>query len=69
MIRSMTAFARQETSGDWGDLSMELRSVNQRYLDISLRMPEELRSLFVMVSLTAGSRLRNSSGILSEISR
>ena len=45
MIRSMTAFARQESSGDWGDLSIELRSVNQRYLDISLRLPEELRVL------------------------
>lgn len=45
MIRSMTAFARQESSGDWGDLSLELRSVNQRYLDVSLRLPEELRVL------------------------
>lgn len=45
MIRSMTAFARQESSGDWGDLSMELRSVNQRHLDITLRLPEELRVL------------------------
>jgi len=45
MIRSMTAFARQESSGEWGDLALELRSVNQRHLDISLRLPEELRVL------------------------
>lgn len=45
MIRSMTAFARQESTGDWGDLSLELRSVNQRHLDVSLRLPEELRVL------------------------
>lgn len=45
MIRSMTAFARQESSGDWGDLSLELRSVNQRHLDVSLRLPEECRVL------------------------
>ncbi|MDH5446979.1 MAG: YicC family protein [Gammaproteobacteria bacterium] len=44
MIRSMTAFARQETSADWGELSLELRSVNQRHLDIFLRLPEELRA-------------------------
>ena len=45
MIRSMTAFARQESSSDWGDLSLELRSVNQRHLDVSFRLPEELRVL------------------------
>ena len=45
MIRSMTAFARQEISEPWGQLTLELRSVNHRYLDISLRLPEELRVL------------------------
>ncbi len=45
MVRSMTAFSRQEKSGEFGNLVMELRSVNQRFLDINFRMPEELRSL------------------------
>ncbi|MDH5181171.1 MAG: YicC family protein [Gammaproteobacteria bacterium] len=45
MIRSMTAFSRKETTGDWGELTLELRTVNHRYLDVSIRMPEELRSL------------------------
>jgi len=45
MARSMTAFARQELVKDWGTLSLELRSVNHRYLDVSLRMPEDFRSL------------------------
>lgn len=44
MIRSMTAFARQELETDSGLIIWELRSVNHRYLDISLRLPEELRS-------------------------
>jgi len=44
MARSMTAFARQELVKDWGTLTLELRSVNHRYLDVSLRMPEEFRS-------------------------
>ncbi|MEJ2631565.1 MAG: YicC family protein [Acidihalobacter sp.] len=44
MVQSMTAFARRETQGDWGTLICELRSVNHRYLDISFRMPEELRA-------------------------
>ena len=45
MIRSMTAFARQECNDTWGSLTLELRSVNHRYLEISLRLPEELRVL------------------------
>jgi uncharacterized protein (TIGR00255 family) len=45
MIRSMTAFARQERSGDWGSLTLELRSVNHRYLEFNTRLPEELRPL------------------------
>ncbi len=43
MPNSMTAFARQQTSGKWGNLSCELRSVNHRYLDVTLRLPEALR--------------------------
>jgi uncharacterized protein (TIGR00255 family) len=45
MLRSMTGFARETTQGPWGELSWELRSVNHRYLDLSLRLPEELRAL------------------------
>ena len=45
MIRSMTGFARRERQGPWGTLTCELRSVNHRYLELSLRLPEELRGL------------------------
>jgi uncharacterized protein (TIGR00255 family) len=45
MIASMTGFARGETSGPWGSLICELRSVNHRFLETNLRLPEELRSL------------------------
>lgn len=45
MIRSMTAFARQETQADWGVLTCEIRTVNHRYLEPSLRLPEALREL------------------------
>jgi len=45
MIRSMTGFARRERQGPWGTLTCELRAVNHRYLELSLRMPEELRGL------------------------
>lgn len=45
MIRSMTAFARREQQSDGGQLIWELRSVNHRYLDIHMHLPEELRSI------------------------
>ena len=45
MIRSMTAFARQEQPSPWGAIIWELRSVNHRYLETSIRLPEALRSL------------------------
>ncbi len=43
MIRSMTGFARAQRDADIGQLVLELRTVNHRYLDIMLRLPEELR--------------------------
>lgn len=45
MIRSMTAFASAESETPWGALSFELRSVNHRYLELSPRLPDELRAL------------------------
>ena len=45
MISSMTAFARLEESGEWGHAVWEIRTVNHRYLDISIRLPDELRTL------------------------
>jgi len=45
MIRSMTGFARRERQGPWGTITCELRSVNHRYLEPSLRLPEDLRGL------------------------
>lgn len=45
MIRSMTAFARQDAQGDWGALTCEIRTVNHRYLEPSFRLPDALREL------------------------
>jgi uncharacterized protein (TIGR00255 family) len=41
----MTGFARRERQGSWGALVCELRTVNHRYLELALRLPEELRAL------------------------
>ena len=43
MPHSMTSFARQEVQHPWGTLSCEIRSVNHRYLEASVRLPETLR--------------------------
>ncbi|MES1981540.1 MAG: YicC/YloC family endoribonuclease [Pseudomonadota bacterium] len=45
MIYSMTGFAAVTAELDAGSLALELRSVNHRYLDLQLRIPEELRLL------------------------
>ena len=42
-IQSMTGFARAEALHPWGTLSCEIRSVNHRYLELQLRVPEPLR--------------------------
>jgi uncharacterized protein (TIGR00255 family) len=58
MIRSMTGFARRERQGPWGTLVCELRTVNHRYLEISLRLPEELKALDNEVRQSIGAALR-----------
>ncbi|WP_158880223.1 YicC/YloC family endoribonuclease [Rhodanobacter sp. L36] len=45
MIRSMTAYASAETTSPAGTLSCELRTVNHRYLELSPRLPEDLRNV------------------------
>ena len=57
MIRSMTAFARQEADTELGSLAWELRSLNHRYLELGLRLPEELRAMESAVRERVNARL------------
>ncbi|MCB1827538.1 MAG: YicC family protein [Coxiellaceae bacterium] len=43
MIYSMTGFARHTIKGEWGSATWEIRSVNHRYCDISVKLPESFR--------------------------
>ena len=43
MLHSMTGFARHTAESPLGDLTCEIRAVNHRYLDLQIRLPEELR--------------------------
>src|ERR1700712_3598185 len=45
MIASMTGFARSEAAVAVGSLVCELRSVNHRFLEAGLRLPDDLRAL------------------------
>ena len=42
---SMTAFARSESALDGNRLTWEIRSVNHRYLDVNVKLPEDFRGL------------------------
>jgi uncharacterized protein (TIGR00255 family) len=57
MTSSMTAFGRSEKTGDWGSAVWEIRSVNHRYLEMAVRLPEELRVLEPAVRDRIASRL------------
>jgi uncharacterized protein (TIGR00255 family) len=57
MIRSMTAFARQEADSALGVLSWEIRSVNHRYLEAAIRLPDELRAAEPAVRERLNARL------------
>lgn len=48
-LHSMTGYARIHASTELGELSVEIRSVNHRYLEVFLRQPEELRSTEISV--------------------
>jgi uncharacterized protein (TIGR00255 family) len=45
VIRSMTAFGRVEESEEYGSITWELRSVNHRYLESAIKLPEDFRNL------------------------
>jgi uncharacterized protein (TIGR00255 family) len=45
MVKSMTAYARREEKSPFGAMTIELRSVNHRFLEMNIKMPEELRAL------------------------
>ena len=56
MIRSMTGYAEAEQTTPWGTLSWELRSVNHRFLEVTPRLPDELRPLDAAVRERIGAR-------------
>jgi uncharacterized protein (TIGR00255 family) len=57
MIQSMTGYAATTAESARGALSLELRSVNSRFLDVQMRIAEELRALEPMLRERIGERI------------
>jgi uncharacterized protein (TIGR00255 family) len=58
MILSMTGFAAVAADLPGGSIAAELRSVNHRYLDIAIRVPDELRAQETAIRERVASELR-----------
>ena len=58
MILSMTGFAAVGAELTGCSLAVELRSVNHRYLDLQLRLPDELRALETTLRELLGAELK-----------
>ncbi|MFO1305760.1 MAG: YicC/YloC family endoribonuclease [Burkholderiales bacterium] len=58
MIISMTGFAAAAAELPGVSLSVELRSVNHRFLDVSLRLPDEIRTIEPQVREALAAALR-----------
>ena len=56
-MRSMTGFGRGAVTDDRFSISVELKTVNNRFLDISLRLPGELQSLETVIKKLISGRL------------
>lgn len=56
-VKSMTAFARYQDNDIHGHFNWEIRSVNQRYLELHFKLPENLRHLEPTVRERVKSKL------------
>lgn len=56
-VASMTGFALAARPTPLGQLGVELRSVNSRFLDLSLRFPDDLRAIEATVRETISARI------------
>jgi uncharacterized protein (TIGR00255 family) len=58
MTRSMTGFSRRTHQAVWGTLVFEVRTVNHRYLEVSLRLPENFKPFEQDIRQLIGAVLR-----------
>src|SRR6266852_5644662 len=58
MIKSMTGFGQGSAEGDQFKVRVDLRSVNNRFLDVHTRLPQELSSLEVTLKKQVQAALK-----------
>jgi uncharacterized protein (TIGR00255 family) len=58
MTNSMTAFARKEKQAEWGQAVWEVRSVNHRYLEVILSLPDTFSQLEPIIRKQIQTRLQ-----------
>src|SRR5437870_8421654 len=56
-MKSMTGFGRGAASGEEFTVAVEIKTVNNRYLDIHLRLVQELSPLETIIRRRVGARL------------
>jgi uncharacterized protein (TIGR00255 family) len=56
-MKSMTGFGRGTYANDHYSITVELKTVNNRFLDVNLRLPGELQGLESTIKKLIGSRL------------
>jgi len=56
-MRSMTGFGRATAAGDDFSITVELKTVNNRFLDVNLRLSSEIQSLETAIKRNIGNRL------------
>jgi uncharacterized protein (TIGR00255 family) len=56
-LRSMTGFGRAEASSDIGSITVEIKSVNHRFLDARVHLPRDLSLLEIPLSRRVKKRL------------
>jgi len=58
MIKSMTGYGRVEAPGQDGNIVVEIKSVNHRFLEISLKMPQALFPLELEFKKKIGEKIK-----------
>src|SRR6266404_2015993 len=56
-MKSMTGFGRGAANGEEFTVAVEIKTVNNRYLDIHLRLSQELSAIETMIRRRVGARL------------
>lgn len=58
MIKSMTGFGRGSADGDHVKATVEIRTVNNRHLDVHVRLPQEFASMEIAIKKQVAAALK-----------